>query len=64
MCQSNAMDGAPDSAVLEAIRNNPGDIVNRLQRLNTTTRPDIIMAAVEDAISEIIDLRSELATKE
>lgn len=48
-----------EAAVIAEIKNNPGDIVNRLQRLNTTTRPDLIMAEVESAISEIISLRCQ-----
>ena len=39
MRQADTLDGTTESAVLDAIRSDPNDVVHRLQRLNTCVRP-------------------------
>lgn len=47
-----------ENRIVEAIRNNPGDIVHRLRRLHMMTPWETTRGAIEDAIQEIIDLRT------
>jgi len=56
----NPISAEVERALLNEIAGNPADIVHRLQRLNSTTHPERIMAVIEETIHEMIRLRCAL----